>query len=174
MGKGLLAQWRRRVVARGLAGAAFFAVPVAVAAAIGFGSSLSGVAGGLGAIAEGPTSTSTTTASRFAPNKLNQAVKGLAAPEASRAAAVGDAPTGTEGGSGGGAGGGSNLGSGGSVVSGQGTGGKESPTISSPPAPDIPLPGGSSAGETANQINSSVTNLLDGVNSTVNGLLGGQ
>ena len=54
MGKGLLASWRRRIVARGMAGAALLAVPVAVAAAIGFGTSLSGVAGGLSAVASGP------------------------------------------------------------------------------------------------------------------------
>ena len=54
MGKGLLAWWRRRIVARGLAGAVLFAVPVAVAALIGFGTSLSGVAGGLSAVTSGP------------------------------------------------------------------------------------------------------------------------
>jgi hypothetical protein len=49
MGRGLLAWWRRRIVARGLAGVALLSVPVAVAALIGFGTSLSGVAGGLSA-----------------------------------------------------------------------------------------------------------------------------
>ena len=37
-----------------LQGAVLLAVPVAVAAAIGFGTSLSGVAGGLSAVASGP------------------------------------------------------------------------------------------------------------------------
>jgi hypothetical protein len=169
MGKGLLAQWRRRVVARGLAGAALFAVPVAVAAAIGFGSSLSGVAGGLSSIVEGPSTTTTATqAARF--NKLNRAVDALA-PRVSTRRTI--ASTETTGSSGAGAGGGSNIGSGGSVISVQGTGKSDPPAITSPPAPDIPLLGGGSAGDTANEVNSSVTNLLQGVNNTVNGLLGG-
>ena len=54
MGKGLLAWWRRRIVARGLAGAALFAVPVAVAALIGFGTGFPGVPAGLSAVTNGP------------------------------------------------------------------------------------------------------------------------
>jgi hypothetical protein len=54
MGKGLLAWWRQRIVPRGLAGVAVLSVPVAVAALIGFGTSLSGVAGGLSAVTSGP------------------------------------------------------------------------------------------------------------------------
>jgi len=54
MRKGLLAQWRRGIVARGLAAAALLAVPVAVAATIGFGTSLSGLSEGLGTLASGP------------------------------------------------------------------------------------------------------------------------
>jgi hypothetical protein len=60
VGKGLLAQWRRGIFARGLAGAAMLAVPVAVAAMIGFGTSLSGVSEGLGALASGPPATQPT------------------------------------------------------------------------------------------------------------------
>jgi hypothetical protein len=48
MGHGLIASWRRRIVARGIAGAVLLAVPAAVAAAIGFVTSFSRVAGGLG------------------------------------------------------------------------------------------------------------------------------
>jgi hypothetical protein len=54
MPKGLLAQWRRGIVARGLAAAVLLAVPVGVAATIGFGTSLSGLSEGLGALASGP------------------------------------------------------------------------------------------------------------------------
>lgn len=76
MGKGLLAWWRRRIVARGLAGAVLFAVPVAVAALIGFGSSLSGVAGGLSSVTSGPEAAPAS--ARTAPKGLNQAVVALA------------------------------------------------------------------------------------------------
>ena len=86
MGNGLLAQWQRRVVARGLVGAIFLAIPVAVAAAIGFGGSLSGVAGGVSAIAEGPT---TTTATGLSPYKLNRAVRALATHDTTTTAALG-------------------------------------------------------------------------------------
>ena len=171
MGNGLLAQWRRRVVARGLVGAVLLAIPVAVAAVIGFGSSLSGVAGGLSAIAEGPSTTTTT--SQLAPYKLNRAVKALAAHDTTTIAALGssaDAPVG----SGVGAGGGSTTGVGGSGGSGGGGGGSDSPTVSAPAAPDIPLPGGGSTTDTASQLNNGVSNLIDGVNDTVDGLLGGK
>jgi hypothetical protein len=43
MGNGLFAQWRRRIGARGLGAAALLAIPVAVAAAIGFQGSLDGL-----------------------------------------------------------------------------------------------------------------------------------
>jgi hypothetical protein len=54
MRKGMLAQWRRGILARGLAGAGLLAVPVVVAGAIGFGNSFSGITGGLSAVANGP------------------------------------------------------------------------------------------------------------------------
>ena len=54
MGNGLLAQWRRGVVARGLAAAALVSVPVVVAAAIGFETSLGGLADGLASGLGGP------------------------------------------------------------------------------------------------------------------------
>ena len=69
MGTGLLSWWRRRVAARGLAGAALFAVPVAVAAAIGFGTSISGVAGGLSAVTSGPEAVPAS--AQTSPSKLN-------------------------------------------------------------------------------------------------------
>lgn len=76
MGKGLLAWWRREIVARGLAGVALLSVPVAVAALIGFGSSLSGVAGGLSAVTSGPDAVPAS--SPAAPSKLSRAVVALA------------------------------------------------------------------------------------------------
>jgi hypothetical protein len=86
MGKGLLAQWRRGIATRGLFGAGLFAVPVAVAAAIGFGTGLSGVAGGLSSFAEGP---ATTTTSDTSPLKLNRAVVALASRSESASAPAG-------------------------------------------------------------------------------------
>src|ERR671919_1491693 len=98
MGKGLLAQWRRGIAARGLLGAALFAVPVAVAALIGFGTSLSGVAGGLSSFAEGP---ETTTTSDTSPLKLNRAVAAIASrPESASAPAGGGDGQSTTGGGG--------------------------------------------------------------------------
>src|SRR5262245_13518049 len=76
MGKGLLASWRRRIVTRGLAGVALFAVPVAVAAMIGFGTSISGVAGGLSALTSGPDAVPAS--SQVGPRNLNRAVVALA------------------------------------------------------------------------------------------------
>ena len=54
MGNGLLAWWRRRLASRGFAGAALCAIPVAVAALIGFETSLPGIASGLSAVTGGP------------------------------------------------------------------------------------------------------------------------
>src|SRR4051794_2991272 len=76
MGKGLLAWWRRRIVARGLAGAALFAVPVVVAALIGFGGGFAGVAGGLSSVTNGPDAVPAS--AQTAPTKLNRAVVALA------------------------------------------------------------------------------------------------
>src|SRR3954454_14046884 len=80
MGKGLLAWWRRRIVARGLAGAALFAVPVIVAALIGFGTGFSGVTGGLSSVTSGPEAVPA--ASQTVPNGLNKAVVALASKRA--------------------------------------------------------------------------------------------
>ena len=178
MGKGLLAWWRRRIVARGLAGAALFAVPVAVAAAIGFGSSLSGVAGGLSAVTNGPAAVPAS--AQTGPRNLNKTVVALS-------------PKATPGNQGSHAGNG--IGNGGSpsirsspVPSGTGTGtsgssggsggsggnsGISVPTVSTPSSPSVGLPGGGSSGDTSNQINDTVNNVIGGVNQTLNGLLGG-
>src|SRR4051794_41826596 len=111
MGKGLLAWWRRRIVARGLAGAALFAVPVAVAALIGFGTGFSGAIGGLSSVTNGP---EVAPASAPAgPSKLNRAVA-----LASKRTASGSGPSSSGdksvgGGSSGGGGGSNNRGGGG-------------------------------------------------------------
>src|ERR1051325_5624982 len=107
MGKGLLAWWRRRIVARGLAGAALFAVPVAVAALIGFGGGFAGVAGGLTSVTNGPAAVPA--AAQTGPTRLNRAVVALAnrQPAATGGGAQGnsggggstDGSTGTSGGS---------------------------------------------------------------------------
>jgi hypothetical protein len=176
MGNGLLAQWRRRMVARGLAGAALFAVPVAVAAAIGFGTSLSGVAGGLSAVTSGPDAVpaSAQTGSR----NLNKTVAALNPKPSPSSQSTGTSGGGGDSGgnslpSGGGSvGGGGSGGSSGSGGSGGGSGSTPLPTITAPSAPGVPLPGGGSTSDTTDQIDGAVNNLLGGVDQTVNGLLG--
>ncbi len=178
MGNGLLAWWRRRIVARGLAGAALFSVPVVVAALIGFGTSISGVAGGLSAVTSGPDAVPAS-AQTATPSKLNHAVVALASKQ--QGSSLGS-PSSTGDGSGGG-GGGSTLGSdgttgssgGGSTGSGGGTSGTQIPTISTPSAPTVPdvqLPGGGSTSGTTDAVNGTVDNVVGGVNDTLNGLLG--
>jgi hypothetical protein len=176
MRKGLLAEWRRRIVTRGLAGAALFAVPVAVAAAIGFGSSLSGVAGGLSSIANGPNQTSNRGQAGQA--RLTRAVVALGATPA------GGGTTGGGGANGGGSQGGgkgitgspgSGVGStptGGTTGGGGGDGGGDTGSSGSPNAPgvvDIPAVPAPDPGSGTGAIN----NIVNGVNSTVNGLIGG-
>ena len=173
MGKGLLAWWRRRIVARGLAGAALFAVPVAVAALIGFGASLSGVAGGISSFTNGPDAVPAS--AQTGPSKLNRALVALAS---SRSRGTGQ----SNGGSGGNLGGGTNgtgtgtgTSSGGSTGGGSGSSGSgssllQTPTISTPSAPSVSLPGSSSG--TGDTIGGAVNNVLGGVGNTVNGVLG--
>ncbi len=174
MGKGLLAWWRRRIVARGLAGAALFAVPVVVAALIGFGSGFAGVAGGLSSITNGPDAVPAS--AQTGPNKLNRAVVALASKQTSSAGPT----TTTNGGGGGGTSGGSTgtTTGGGSGGSNSGSSGTSVPTIDTPSAPQISLPGsgsgggGGTVGGTGDAVNGAVNNVLGGVNNTVNGLLG--
>ena len=81
MGNGLLAWWHRRTASSGMAGAALCAVPVAVSVLIGFGASLSGVAGGLATLTRGPDATSATPASAKTdptdPKESNRALSAL-------------------------------------------------------------------------------------------------
>jgi hypothetical protein len=178
MGKGLLAWWRRRIVARGLAGAALFAVPVAVAALIGFGTGFSGVAGGLSSVTNGPDAVPA--AAQTGPSKLNRAVVALAnRPAGSNGSASGnDAGGGSSGGSSGTTDGtGTESGTGtdtGTGTSGSGSG-TQVPTVSTPSVPQVDLPGtgsGGAVGDTTDALNGTVNNVLGGVNNTLNGLLG--
>jgi hypothetical protein len=186
MGKGLLAWWRQRIVARGLAGVALLSVPVAVAALIGFGTSLSGVAGGLSAVTSGPDAVPAS--SPTAPVKLNRAVVALAKGQSSGTVATtgwgrstDDASNPTITGTGGGTGGGSDTATTGG--SGGGSDTASAPTLVTPP--DVSVPGtDTSTGDTVdtvnntvngtfdNTVNNTVDNVLGGVNNTLNGLLG--
>jgi hypothetical protein len=175
MGKGLLAWWRRRIVARGLAGAALFAVPVAVAALIGFGAGFSGVTGGLSSFTNGPDAVPA--AAPTGPTKLNRAVVALASKQTgSDRAATGDGGGGASQvestGSGTSTGSGSDGGSGGS---GGGTDAAQVPTVSTPSTPQVSLPGsgsGGAVGGATDSLNGTVNNVIGGVNNTLNGLLG--
>ena len=176
MGKGLLSSWRRRIVARGIAGAVLLAVPVAVAAAIGFGTSLSGVAGGLSAVTSGPSAVTASQPTRANKN-LNHAVLALA----SRSVPPGSVSAGGEGGGGSTGGGGGSTGTGGGSGFSIGTGGgsagggstsQPAQQIQTPSAPDTHVPGGGSTGGTTGSIGGTVNNVIGGVNDTANGLLG--
>ena len=173
MGKGLLAWWRRRIVARGLAGAALFAVPVVVAALIGFGGGFAGVAGGLSSVTNGPDAVPAS--AQTAPNKLNRAVVSLASKQTSGGSSR---STSNDGGGSSGGSTGTDTSGGGSTGSGTGSSGTQVPTIDTPSAPDVNLPSGGSTGDTVtgatDAVNGTVNNVLGGVNNTLNGLLGGK
>jgi hypothetical protein len=172
MGKGLLAWWRRRIVARGLAGAALFAVPVVVAALIGFGGGFAGVAGGLSSVTNGPDAVPAS--AQTGPNKLNRALVALASKQTAGRGSSGAVNNG--GGSSGGSTG-SDTSGGGSTGSGTGSSSTQVPTIDTPSAPDVNLPSGGSTSDTVNgasdAVNNTVTTVIGGVNNTLNGLLGG-
>jgi hypothetical protein len=185
MSNGLLAWWHRRITSSGLAGAALCAVPVAVAAVIGLGTSLSGIASGFAALTSGPDRSSisaqTDPSAETDRSRLNRLVVALSSQSGS---SLGSNPGGDtitigarQGATGSGTGTGAVVGTDGS---GSSVGGSGSPTIS---APDVSLPGTGGASDTVNNtVNSvggtvdstvdSVNNTLNGVNSTVNGLLG--
>jgi hypothetical protein len=168
MGTGLLPWWRRRIAARGLAGAALFAVPVAVAAAIGFGTSISGVAGGLAAVTSGPEAVPAS--AQTSPSKLNLALVAQANRQigsngsASSRGVRGGGSTGT---TGTGAGGGS-------AGSGSGSGSGSRPVIdtsTSPPQINLPRTGGATDGVTTG-VNNTANGLIGRVDGSVKGLLG--
>jgi hypothetical protein len=179
MGKGLLAWWRRRIVARGLAGAALFAVPVAVAALIGFGSGFAGVAGGLSSVTNGPDAVPT--AAQTGPNRLNRAVVALASRQtgsngSNATVRGGDRDSGSIDGS---SGTGTTSENSGTTESGNGSSGTQAPPVTTPNAPSVSLPGtgggggsSSAVGGANDVVNGTVNQVLGGVNNTLNGLLG--
>jgi hypothetical protein len=173
MSNGMLAQWRRGIVARGLTGAALLAVPVGVAAAIGFGTSFSGLGTGLSALTSGPADTSTQTTASTRSTALNRVLVALAGSPTTSSGGAGGAGAGG-GSAGGGTGGGGVGGGGGSgggtsgnstpAATGGGTGSgslDETPVAPTVDTPDVPLPGGGSS-----------DGLVQQVGDTVNGLLG--
>lgn len=146
-----------------MAGAGLLAVPVVVAGAIGFGNSFSGITSGLSAVANGPGTTSTTTTRSASPRRLNDAVAALANP------APGD---GVAGGGNDGGGGGADGDIGTTDTGGGGSGGGGSstqPGSAGGGVPDVPLPPGGGSGGSGEVVG----DVLNGVNDTVNGLLGG-
>jgi hypothetical protein len=164
MSKGLLAQWRRGIVARGFAAAALLAVPVGVAAAIGFGTSISGLTSGLSAIANGPDNPAPSSAATR-PTALNRALAALAGTPTSAAGGGGGGDTGG-GGSGGGVGNGGGDGGGGTTpTSSTGPGDStDSPAQSNPPPVNPPLVGVPDGADP--------DGLVDQVGGTVDGLVG--
>jgi hypothetical protein len=176
MGKGLLAWWRRRIVSRGLAGAALFAVPVAVAALIGFGTGLSSVAGGLTAVTSGPDAVP---ASVQTTPKLNSAVAALADRPA-RSAAPDDDGVGSSDAQITNPSNGVALQGNGNGSNGNGSGSNASltPSGSNPVVPPVSVPGtegtavGGATGDAVNQVNGAVDSVLNPLTDTLNNLLG--
>ncbi len=168
MRKGILAQWRRGILARGVAGACMLAIPVAVASAIGFGNGFSGITGGLSSIANGPPTPPDATTTATSPSRLDDAVVALAGP--------GPADGGTGGGGGGGDGG-DGQGNRGTTNTGGGGGSSTQPNGGGDGAggggggvPEVQLPpggggGGGGSGDPGGDV-------VGGLGDTVNGLLG--
>jgi len=168
MRKGLLAQWRRGIVARGLAATALLAVPVAVAAMIGFGTSLSGLTDGLDALASGPGPSQAADAEAPEIDSAISAVATTTATGGDEAAAPAPAPPAPGG-----------VREGAPPVEGTtpapqgqgpatntspgGGGGGNDPAIN---PPDVGVP------NTDGGLGGAVNGLLDGANNTVDGLLG--
>lgn len=96
MGNGLLPWWRRRLASRGFAGAALCAIPVAVAALIGFGTSFSGIASGLSAFTSGPGTIPTSAQTEpGSTSRVNRAMVGLASKPGSAGSYAGRGSRGT-------------------------------------------------------------------------------
>jgi hypothetical protein len=139
-------------------------VPVGVAGAIGFSGSVAGVGGGLDSLATGPESGRAEPAAATA--ELDTALGTIAGGTADAGAGGGGGNG--DGGDGGGNGGGQG-GGGGSEPPAGGTPGQTSPPVTGEdPAvtPDLPVVGGGGSGNP-------IQDILDGVNETVGGLLGG-
>lgn len=173
MGNGLVAEWQRGLVGRGVAAAILLALPVGVAAVIGFSSSATGLSEGLGSLVSGPDQIPAQPARG---DSLDTAIASVGAPATSAApdttgAGTGAGPDGAGtapgggvgggvGGGGGGAGGGGGPG-GATPVGGQG-GGQGGPVGLGPGGVTdaVPVSGGP------------VDQVLGGLDETLNGLLG--
>lgn len=161
MGNGLLAQWRAGIARRGLAGAVLLAVPVVVAATIGLSGGFSAVRE-LPALALDPPSQAEE-ASPSGGGELDAPIVSLASPRAPADRAPGERGRSP--------GGGGTDGGGGQQGGGQGdTGGGNGPApgpAAPLEAPDVQLPGEELGSDP-------VGTIVDTLNQTVNGLLGGQ
>jgi hypothetical protein len=160
------------MLARGMAAAALFALPIGVAAAIGFEGSVSGLTGGLGSLASGP-DTGTQTVDQDRNDSLDTAI-------ATIASGPGDGGPGDAAGANGGGG----SGEGGGSVTGPVTGVTDdapqatTPTGGGQSQGPVGLPGGGGGGGVTGGGSGTgganpVTQLLDDVNNTLTGLLGG-
>jgi hypothetical protein len=167
MGNGMLSQWRRGMVARGVATAGLLAVPVIVAAAIGYEGTLSGLYDGLDAVVSGPETT--------------QGAPALSAAAGSEPGGAGGAAgaAGTPGTAGGGGGTGGNGGA--NNPTGGGTGGGSGSTLDLPNVVDEPTGvgdglglggggGGSGGGNTPGGGGSSGGGVVGGAVETVGGV----
>ena len=178
MGNGLLAEWQRGIIGRGVVAALLLALPVGVAAAVGFSPSASGLGEGLVSLATGPAELP---AAPAADDSLDFAISSVDAPPGP----AGPGQTGSGGGGNGGSGpgggggqGGGGQGGGGQGGGGQGGGAAPVTGVGAPPgggtdpapgqlvpgAPDLtpaPVPGGGAV------------EAVGGVRETLNGLLGG-
>ena len=169
MRNGLLAEWRRGIVARGLAAAALLSVPVAVAAAIGFGTSVADLGEGLESLASGPDRSQATPQDTDS-EAINSAIEAIATtPGANGPARGGGGVNGggvpEDGGTGGGGGG---APPGGAPVAGGGQpGGAGDPAGGGGEVTDVTIPSGGGG------VEDTVNDVLNGVSDTVSGLLGG-
>lgn len=159
MGKGLLAWWRGRVVARGVAAAALLALPVAAAALIGFG----GTIGGLTAVTHGPESVNVSNPGR---DHLNRVVIALASPSGRAGTAGGTG----RGGSGGGGGNGVPRATSPSGVQGVDSPEQNDNTGTANPSTPVQIPG---TGAGPGSIGDTVNGVLNGAGNAVNSILGG-
>jgi hypothetical protein len=159
MSKGLLAQWRRGLLGRGLTGALLLAVPVATAAVIGLSGGFGSVTGGLSELTTGPQATFSAAPPA---DGLNTAVVAVAGGDSPRGTTPGGQPGGDNPSGGGGGGGTTPT-----------TGGGGNATVPNV-VPDVPqLPGAGGGGNGGPDVNGTVDQVVGGVNDTVNGVLGG-
>lgn len=173
MGNGLLAQWRRGIVARGISAAALLAVPVMVAAVIGFSTGLSSLAGGLGALASGPDEPSESTSATSA--DLDAVLVGFSGPRSDGAPGAPDRGTGGGGGETGGGGGETGGGGGGTGGGGGPVDSVALPPVGNPPGGGVEIPGVPGVGDPGSDPSTdtdAINEILKGISDSVGGLLG--